>query len=163
MLADTIRQFYNYHFAMNKFIWHQFVVPLTQEEFERPVAYSVGSVHNHIVHLINVDFSWFHDLIGEEPPEWRTPEEMNDRDTIRTWWDDVIAFQRARLADLTDEQAMSHPMQGEDSSIAVWQVLLHVANHATDHRAQILRAIHDMGYETMPQDYVFYLYDINGK
>jgi len=35
-------------------------------------------------------------------------------------------------------------------------VLLHVANHGTDHRAQVLR---DMGVETTSQDYVFYSYE----
>jgi uncharacterized damage-inducible protein DinB len=41
----------------------------------------------------------------------------------------------------------------------VWQVLLHVANHAMDHRAQLLRALHDLGVETKSQDYIFYVYE----
>ncbi len=163
MNADSLRQLYNYHFAMNQFIWHRFIVSLTQEQFEQPVEYSVGSVRNQIVHLINVDYSWFHDLQGQVPPDWRIPEEMSDRNTIRAWWDEVVAFQKAYLATLTDEMAAAHPIEGEDSIFAAWQVLLHVANHGTDHRAQILRAIHDMGYETMPQDIVFYWYDVHSK
>jgi len=38
-------------------------------------------------------------------------------------------------------------------------VLLHVANHGTDHRAQVLRDLRDMGVETTSQDYVFYSYE----
>jgi uncharacterized damage-inducible protein DinB len=38
-------------------------------------------------------------------------------------------------------------------------VLLHVGNHGTDHRAQILRLLSDLGLKTGPQDYVFYIYD----
>lgn len=163
MNADSLRQYYDYHFAMNRFIWQRFIVPLSQEQFEQPVEYSVGSVRNHIVHLINVDYSWFHDLQGQIPPDWRDPEELSDREEIRAWWDEVIAFQKAYLANLTDEMVVSQPIQGEDAFMFVWQVLLHVANHGTDHRAQVLRAIHDMGYETMPQDYVFYLYDVQEK
>ncbi|MBK6794482.1 MAG: hypothetical protein IPG80_18510 [Anaerolineales bacterium] len=37
----------------------------------------------------------------------------------------------------------------------LWQVLLHVVNHATDHRAQLLRALHDLGVDTKSQDYIF--------
>ena len=47
----------------------------------------------------------------------------------------------------------------EDKAIIVWQVLLHVINHGTDHRAQLLRLLNDMGVETLYQDYIFYVYD----
>ena len=47
----------------------------------------------------------------------------------------------------------------EDQVLFVWQVLLHVVNHATDHRAQILRALNDLGVETAYQDYIFYVYE----
>jgi uncharacterized damage-inducible protein DinB len=41
----------------------------------------------------------------------------------------------------------------------VWQVLLHVVNHGTDHRAQILRLLNDMGVETAYQDFIFHVYE----
>jgi uncharacterized damage-inducible protein DinB len=34
-----------------------------------------------------------------------------------------------------------------------------VVNHGTDHRAQILRLLHDFGVNTTGQDYIFYVYD----
>jgi uncharacterized damage-inducible protein DinB len=37
-------------------------------------------------------------------------------------------------------------------------VLLHVANHGTDHRAQLLRALHDFGAPTFDQDLILYLW-----
>jgi uncharacterized damage-inducible protein DinB len=40
-----------------------------------------------------------------------------------------------------------------------WQVLLHVANHGTDHRAQLLRLLNDLGVRTVAQDDIFYAYD----
>ena len=47
----------------------------------------------------------------------------------------------------------------EDKDLIVWQVLLHVANHGTDHRAQLLRVLNDLGVKTTSQDYIFYVYD----
>jgi uncharacterized damage-inducible protein DinB len=54
----------------------------------------------------------------------------------------------------------SRPIQEpeEDRVLRVWQVLLHVANHGTDHRAQLLRQLHDLGIETTSQDYIFYIF-----
>jgi uncharacterized damage-inducible protein DinB len=50
-------------------------------------------------------------------------------------------------------------LAGEDKDLILWQVLLHVVNHGTDHRAQLLRLLNDLGVETTSQDYVFYMYD----
>jgi uncharacterized damage-inducible protein DinB len=47
----------------------------------------------------------------------------------------------------------------DDKDLIVWQVLLHVVNHGTDHRAQILRQLNDLGVETKWQDYIFYVFD----
>jgi len=46
----------------------------------------------------------------------------------------------------------------EDKDPIVWQVLLHVVNHGTDHRAQILRLLNDLGGYTEYQDYIFHVY-----
>ena len=48
----------------------------------------------------------------------------------------------------------------EDADLYVWQVLLQLVNHGTDHRAQLLRCLHDMGIKTVSQDYIFYAYDV---
>jgi uncharacterized damage-inducible protein DinB len=34
-----------------------------------------------------------------------------------------------------------------------------VVNHGTDHRAQLLRSLNDLGYKTTSQDFIFYVYD----
>ena len=35
----------------------------------------------------------------------------------------------------------------------------HMANHGTDHRAQLLREPNDLGISAEHQDYIFYVYD----
>jgi uncharacterized damage-inducible protein DinB len=67
----------------------------------------------------------------------------------------------AYLAALQDGDLFSTPITEpeEDKDLIVWQVLLHVVNHGTDHRAQILRQLHDLGLKTTSQDYIFYVYD----
>ena len=39
----------------------------------------------------------------------------------------------------------------------VWEVLFHVLNHGTDHRAQVLAMLHHLGVPTWPQDYAIFL------
>ena len=63
------------------------------------------------------------------------------------------------LAKLHDDTLLEKPLEGEDKDLIVWQVLLQVGNHGTDHRAQLLRLLNDMGVKTVSQDYIFYAYD----
>jgi uncharacterized damage-inducible protein DinB len=67
---------------------------------------------------------------------------------------------RDYLANLRDDMLFKKPFaEGEDKNVILWQVLLHVVNHGTDHRAQILRLLNDLGVKTGHQDYIFYVYD----
>ena len=67
---------------------------------------------------------------------------------------------RHYLANLRDHMLFEKPFaEGEDKDLILWQVLLHVVNHGTDHPAQLLRLLHDMGVKTESQDYIFYVYE----
>ena len=160
MNADAFRQFYDYHFAENRRIW-DYVTQLSAEQFMQPANYSHGSVRDQIVHLMNVDEGWFTELRGGEFPEPFPPADFDDRDKIRTRWDSIEQSMRSYLANLRDDMLLTRPIEEpeEDKDLILWQVLLHVANHGTDHRAQILRLLNDLGIETSSQDYMFYVYE----
>jgi len=160
MNANAFRHFYNYHFAENRAVWSH-VTLLTYEQFTQAVDYSRGSVRDQIVHLIDAEDVWFSELRGVEPSEPIPSADFDDPDAIRAYWDKVEQNSRAYLAELQDDMLFDKPIKEpeEDQSLIVWQVLLHVANHGTDHRAQLLRVLHDLGVKTVSQDYIFYVYD----
>jgi uncharacterized damage-inducible protein DinB len=160
MNANAFRHFYNYHFAENRKVWNS-VVSLSFEQFAQPVDYSRGSVRDQVVHLIDVEDVWFSELRGVNPSEPLPPADFDDRNAIRAHWDNVEKNILAYLAELQDDMLFARPIvePEEDKELVVWQVLLQVANHGTDHRAQLLRVLHDLGVETTSQDYIFYVYD----
>ncbi len=160
MDANAFRHFYNYHFAENRKIWESYVTPLSQEQFIRNLGYSYGSVRDQIVHLMSVDHAWFSGLRGVEIPKDLDPADFNDRTALRARWDNVEEIMRDYLVKLRDEMLVKKPFtEGEDQDLILWQVLLHVVNHGTDHRAQLLRFLNDLGIKTESQDYIFYVYD----
>jgi len=160
MNANAFRHFYDYHFSENRKVWN-YVTSLSFEQFTQNVNYSHGSVRDQIVHLISCDDSWFSELLGVEPSEPIPPANVDDRKLIRAHWDSVEQSMRDYLAELRDEMLFDKPIEEpeEDKDLIVWQVLLHVANHGTDHRAQLLRLLNDLGVKTTSQDYIFYVYD----
>ena len=160
MNADAFRQFYNYHFEENRKLWEQ-VASLSPERFLQPIEYSRGSVREQVIHLMDAEDVWFSELSGVQPFEPLPPADFDDRESIRAHWDRVEKKTHAYLAELQDDMLFTQPIQEpeEDKALIVWQVLLHVVNHATDHRAQILRLLNDLGVKTTSQDYIFYVFD----
>jgi uncharacterized damage-inducible protein DinB len=80
------------------------------------------------------------------------------RSETRQYGDTVETMMRDYLGTLSDDMLPTKPIVLEDTAdMTVWQALWHVVNHATDHRAQVLRLLNDMGIETGAQDYVFHV------
>ncbi len=161
MNADAFRHLYEYHFSENRKLWEWFVVSLSDEQFTRSSGYSYESVRDQIVHMMNAEAVWFSPLRGEYMAADFVAEEFNDRAKLRAAWDGVERDMRDYLAGLRDEMLFERPFSDheDDRVLILWQVLLHVVNHGTDHRAQVLRMLADMGIRTPPQDYVFYAYE----
>ena len=161
MNAAAFRHFYDYHFSENRKIWDRYVTQLSDEQFIQHVDYSRGSVRDQILHLISCDDVWFSELRGVEFAGDLNPADFHDRESIRAHWDKVEQNMRDYLAELQDDILFDKPIEEpeEDKDLIVWQVLLHVVNHGTDHRAQLLRLLNDLGVKTEYQDYIFYVYE----
>ncbi len=93
-------------------------------------------------------------------PNSFNPVHFYNSNKIRAYLDNGEKNMRDYLANLRDDMLLKKPFaEEEDKDLILRQVLLHVVDHGTDHRAQILRTIHDFGVTTSPQDLVFYVYD----
>ena len=146
MNADAFRHYFDYHFNENRSTWDKYVTPLSDDQFTQSVGYSHGSVRNQILHLMSVDEAWFSGLRGVEIPEAVDPASIADRSGIRRRWDAVEHDMRRYLEKLQDKMLFEKPFaEGEDKDLVTWQVLLQVGNHGTDHRAQLLRLLNDLG------------------
>lgn len=153
MTADGFRRLYDYHFALNRRLWEQGVAPLTAEQFRRAAPYSVGSVRNQVVHMMNMEARWFAALRGQPVPGILNPVYFGTAAKVRKAWNGVEQDMRAYLVELRDE-ALARPITNE---MTVWEVLWHVLNHGTDHRAQTFALLGALGMVTFPQDYALFV------
>jgi uncharacterized damage-inducible protein DinB len=158
MNADAFRHLYEYHFTVNRKIWEQCIVQLTNEQFQENVGYSIGSARNQVVHMMNIDDRWFSGLRGEPVPDFIDPLRYTERTAIREAWDGVEAKMREYLGKLQDDMLDKQPFYEPDKDTTyLWQILIHLVNHGTDHRAQLLALLNHLGVKTFPQDYYFYV------
>lgn len=152
---DVIRQMLGYEVALNRRVWEA-TAALSPEAFVAPVDYGFGSIRDHLVHLAMVDIGWLHGVRNAGERKARPgADEFPDRAAVAPLVERSLAAVADFSASLTDEELASHPIPG--LPLATWQILLHVCNHGTDHRAQLLRLINEAGGETFEQDLLFHL------
>jgi uncharacterized damage-inducible protein DinB len=152
--ADGFRHLFDYHFSANRKLWDYANAELEWVQIKQKLEYSVGSLRNQFVHMFNIDERWFSALLGRELPGFFNPVYYGTAKKIRNAWDIVEADNRAWLDTLTDQMLMEN---FPESEFKLWQILFHVLNHGTDHRAQVLAMLDKLGVPGFPQDYFFYL------
>lgn len=159
MYSTIFRHYYHYHANETRQLWQTATAHLSFDQLTQATSYSHGAIRDQFVHLISVDQTWFAGLRGLPIPEPLDPTAYNDAQSLEILWDQVEGEIQHYLDQLLDNQLFDQPFaEGEDQDLRVWQVILQVINHGTDHRAQILRQLHDLGVPTTSQDYIFYVY-----
>lgn len=151
---EVVRAMLDYNYTQHRRVWDS-INALADEQFTQHVPYSHGSIRDHMVHLAATDSRWLRGLQGQ--PDARSfrlnPDDYPTRDSVRALCDGAAADVMAYINTLDEAAALYQP---PGMPMTVWQTLLHLANHGTDHRAQVLRALHDFGAPTFDQDLVFY-------
>lgn len=154
---NYIQTLIEYNYALYDRVWES-IMQLREEQFVAEADYAHGSVRNQMVHVAMIDTRWRRGLQGDPEARFITFEPANypTRAAVRALWDESAQAMLAYVAGL-EEQQLEAAVPGMDEP--AWKVLAHVANHGTDHRAQILRLLHDLGAPTFSQDFMIYLWE----
>jgi uncharacterized damage-inducible protein DinB len=150
---NIIRSLVGYHVASNRRLWDHLAEHLTDEQFTQPLDYSHGSIRNQVVHLAATDRYWLHD-IQMKPVTGLDPQDYPTRQSFAATLEGIeVALEDyvQSLADTDLEEVPGGLMERR------WEALVHIVNHGTDHRAQILSMLHSLGVPTFGQDFPDYL------
>jgi uncharacterized damage-inducible protein DinB len=163
MNVDYIQMLQNYHYDRYRQIW-DCIMHLTDEQFVQAIDYSIGSVRNHMLHLVEGHARWFARIQGQPLPDYSDPEGFSTRESMRSLWDSAETEVMRYIEGLNEEElarsvSYDMPHRGGAHANTVWQILVHLINHGTDHRSQILRLLYDFGAPTMEHDLMLYLWD----
>lgn len=154
--TDIYRSLAMYEAQQWQRIW-QSVRTLTPDQLTQELDYSHGSVQAQLFHVSEVLERWLRGLQGDTAAqEWKMdPAEVATLDALHARHARVLADFQAYVNGLSEDELGSPepPMPG-----ARWQVLSHVINHGTDHRAQVLAGLHRLDAPTFAQDLIFTLW-----
>ena len=163
MMQTMIRVLFGYNQWAYERVW-TCLLTLDEAQFTQPFDYSIGSVRNQIVHVMSVDNRWLHRVADQPVPAHFRPEDFASPAAVRAQWEPLAAAQRAIVdglsaAQLSERIGYDMPKYGGLKQTARWEILAHVVNHGTDHRAQILSLLGQMGAPTVEQDLIYYVWE----
>ena len=163
MTPEAIRKVYDYTYWAFERVWNC-ICQLTDDQFTQELGYSSGSIRNHVIHMISSHHRWVNRLKRDALTPHLNFEDFPTQNAVKAKWDEA----KAEFLDyiyLLDQAQLDEVVRYEIASRGVvsnsqrWEVLLHLANHATDHRAQILVMLHQQfGIQTVEQDMLFFLW-----
>ena len=165
MNPTSIRTLFGYTYWAFDLVW-ECIAQLSDEQFLEEINYSTGSIRNHVVHLMSGTNRWVKRLQGDDVPPHLYYEDFTTRDAVRARWDILRDETLAYVAGLDQKQLNETipwelPARGLKLENRRWEILQHVANHATDHRSQMLAMLNTrFGIKTVEQDMLFYLLEI---
>ncbi len=158
MDKQIISQLYEYGIWANKKLLNT-ASALTAEQLRKPFTKHEFTILGSFVHLISAERRWYQSWIGVPLENRLTVDDLPTLDAVKARWEQLYVERRALIESLTPErlqQPLVRKLQGQEQSIPLWQTLVHVANHGTQHRSEIALMLTDLGHSPGDLDMVWY-------
>ncbi len=153
-MLDMIQTFIEYDLVMTRRVWES-ILGITDEQYVQDAPYSRGSIRNLMVHLASTDRRWLAGLKNEPDVGHLKSEEYPGRQQGKDLFEGVAADLHAYAASLTEPALEEKPHNIPATRV---DVLLHLVNHGTDHRASVLEMLYKIGASTFEQDFITWLW-----
>lgn len=131
------------------------------EDLTRDAGVSFGSVLGTLAHTLVSQRLWLSRFLGNPLTDLPRIDEYPDLPTWIAGWEEWASQIEAFLAGLSDEQVAT-PLtwaslpDGAVYTLPLWQTVIHLVNHTTFHRGQVISLLRQMGYAVPHTDLVVF-------
>jgi uncharacterized damage-inducible protein DinB len=133
---------------------------LSEEELRRDLNVSMKSILGTLQHIYYADRVWLSRLEQRVLPSFMDPDPGPSLNDLKECWPKVLGSLRAFVErtpmEVFEEDLHYRRLNGVACTTTHWKVLLHIVNHATLHRGQIMNMLRQMGHVPPGTDYIFY-------
>jgi len=154
-MKEILLQYAQYNVWANKLITEA-LLKLEDGAVEKEIISSFPSVSTTVCHIWSAEFIWLQRLQLVEHPVWVQNEFTGTFEEAVANWHQVSLSLKQFIEKQYDDRALEHTLQFYDRQkvshkMPVYQVLLHVFNHSTQHRGQLITMLRQLGVTKIPQ------------
>lgn len=127
---------------------------LSPEELTRDFQTADRSPLGTMRHIYRADLLWLARLTGQpqpQLPEMPLPQLQVEAPALQSRWE---AWAKGLTDAAAEEDLPYRDMRGDAWTQPIWQLVLHVVNHATHHRGQVSGFLRSLGRTPQPLDLV---------
>lgn len=136
------------------------VSQLENEEFIRDLSNSYKSIRDTMVHIIGAEELWLSRWLGEQGRTLLNSDDFPTYNSLVERWRDYTNEINSYLATLTEEDLTQEikyaNLAGVSYSLELWKQMLHVTNHSSYHRGQVVTMLRQLGKQPPSLDLIYY-------
>ena len=137
---------------------------VTNEQFLAPASFPHGGLRGTLAHTLFAEWIWRHRWEGTSPVIRLKPEDFPTFESLRSRWADEEKLLMSFVDNVTDNRLNSHffytNTRGDPFERILWQVMVHVVNHGTQHRSEAAALLTDFGHSPGDIDLVYFLSEL---
>ncbi len=130
------------------------IITLPEEQLHRTIVSSFTSIHKTLLHLWDAESIWWQRLkLSEQTIRPSTASHYSTKEVVnelfqqdKQWAQWVFEATEAAIESAFDYENS----KGEQFKQPIFQMLLHVFNHGTYHRGQLVTMLRQLGIENIP-------------
>jgi len=133
---------------------------LSAEELTQDLKVSHTSLLGTLQHIYYADRIWLSRLELKTLTHFADPDPGPDIEALKEHWPVVIKslrdFVEYAPEELFEQDLAFKRLNGDAQKVTHWKVFLHIVNHATLHRGQVMSMLRQLGHVPPGTDYLFY-------
>ena len=148
-MLEYFKTLYDYNYWANTQILDA-VEHVTDEQLFAPTHDSYGNLHGTLVHTMSAEWLWRMRWLGTSPKVTLHNEDFSSLAAIRSRWNEEEQQMRTFLASLNEKNVQRvvqyTNIRGQTYSAPLWQLMMHLVNHGTQHRSEAATILTDLGH-----------------
>jgi uncharacterized damage-inducible protein DinB len=133
---------------------------LATDDFKRDLGSSHGGVRGTLAHMMGAEWIWLERFKGVSPTRGIDESEFPDIVALRDRWTLIEEHRADWFRSLRPSECAApvsfRTLAGVPYDTPLWQLLQHMANHASYHRGQVITLLRQLGARVASTDMLFW-------
>ena len=134
---------------------------VTPDQFLMSASFPHGGLRSTLVHALFAEWIWHQRWEGISPTTRLKPEDFPTFESLRIRWAEEEKLLMAFVENVTDEQLNNKisykATNGQPFEEILWQLMVHVINHGTQHKTEAAAMLTDFGQSPGDIDMILFL------